>query len=111
MRSKDVDQVLSKMTRMFPWILGIKSMPFGCSKTVSKILNGCLIASGKINSLSDFQDFVGRLWIHPQAQKMLIFSEAMRHHLRIFDTGLEHPKGILLIPKIHGNILVILGNT
>ena len=27
MRSKDVDQVLTKMTRMFPWILGSKSMP------------------------------------------------------------------------------------
>ena len=52
MRSKDVDQVLTKMTRMFPWILGIKIMPFGCSKTVSKILKGFLIAFGKINSLS-----------------------------------------------------------
>ena len=58
MRSKDVDQVLTKMTRMFPWILGIKSMPFGCSKTVSKILKGFLIAFGKINSLSRFSEIL-----------------------------------------------------
>ena len=52
MRSKDADQVLTKMTRMFPWILKNKSMLFGCSKTVSKILKGFLIAFGKIKSLS-----------------------------------------------------------
>ena len=86
-------------------------MTFGRSKTVSNILISCLITSDEINILCDFLDFVQKLWIHPQTQKMLISSEAMWHPMRMFDTVLERPKVILLVFESHRNTLVILGNT
>ena len=86
-------------------------MTFGRSKTVSNILIGCLIASNRINTFNDFVDFVGKLWIHTQTQKMLISSEAMGHRMRMFDTVLERPKVILLVFESHRNTPVMLGNT
>ena len=111
MRSTDVDQVLPKMTGMFLGLSRTKSRTFGRSKTVSNILIRYLIASDKINTLNDFVDFVEKLWIHTQTQKMLTLSEAMRHPMRMFDTVLERAKIILLVLESPRNIPVILGNT
>ena len=110
MRSTDVDQVLPKMTGMFLGLSRIKSMTFARSKTVSNILIRCLMAYDKMNTLNDFVDFVEKLWIHTQTQKMLTLSEAMRHRMRMFDTVLERPKVILLVCESHRSILVMLGN-
>ena len=71
MRSTDVDHVLPKMKGMLLGLSKTKSMTFGRSKTVSNILIRCFIASDKINTLNDFVDFVEKLWIHTQTQKML----------------------------------------
>ena len=111
MRSADVDQMLPNITRMFLRLSKTKSMTFRRSKTVSNILIRCLIASDKINTLNDFVDFVEKLWIHTQTQKMLTLSEVMRHRMRMFDTVLERPKVILLVLESLRNITVILGNT
>ena len=111
MRSTDVDQVLPKMTGMFLGLSRIKSITFRHSKTLSNILIRCLIAYDKINTLNDFVDFVEKLWIHTQTQKMLTLSEATRHRMRIFDMVLERPKFILLVLESPRNIPVILGNT
>ena len=86
-------------------------MAFGRSKTVSNILIRCPIASDEINNLCDFLDFVENLWNQIQTQKVLISSEAIGHHMRIFDTVLERPKVILLVLESPSNIPVILGNT
>ena len=86
-------------------------MTFGRSKTESNILTRCLIASDEINSLCDFFDFVENSWNLTQTKKVLISSEAMRHRVRIFDSGLERPKVIVLVFESHGNIPVMLGNT
>ena len=85
-------------------------MTFGRSKTVSNILIRCLIASDKVNTLNDFVDFVENLWNQTQTQKVLISLEAMGHHMKMFDTVLEHLKVILLVFESHRNILVMLGN-
>ena len=85
-------------------------MTFWCDKVVSTILIGCLIASDKINTLSDFVDFVEKLWIHTQTQKMLTLSEEMRYPMRMFDAVLERPKVLLLVFESRRNILVMLGN-
>ena len=42
---------------------------------------------------------------------MLIWSEAIRHPVRMFNTVLEHPNVIILVLESHMNILDILGNT
>ena len=110
MRSADVDQMLLNITGMFLWLFKTKSMAFGRSKTVSKILMQCSIASDEINSLCDFSNFVENLWNQTQTQKLWISSEAMEHCLRIFDAVLERPKVILLVLKSHRNIPVMLGN-
>ena len=94
MGSTDVDQVLPKMTVMFLRLSRAESMTFGRFKTVTNILIRLLIASDKINTLNDFVDFVEKLWIHTQTQKMLTLSEAMKHRMRMFDTVLERPKVI-----------------
>ena len=86
-------------------------MTFGRSKTVSNILIRCLIASDKINTLTEFVDYVGKLWIHTQTQKRLTLSKAMVNPMRMFDTVLERPKVILLVLESPRNIPVILGNT
>ena len=111
MKSITVDQVLPKMTGMFLGLSRIKSITFRHSKTLSNILIRCLIAHDKINTLNDFVDFVGKLWIETQTQNILILSEAMRHRMRMFDTVLERLKVILLILESPRNIPVILGNT
>ena len=46
-----------------------------------------------------------------QTQKVLISSEAIEHHMRMFDTVLERPKVILLVFENHRHIHVMLGNT
>ena len=89
---------------------GTKSRTFERSKIVSNILIGWLIASDKINTLSDFVDFVEKLWIHTQTQKMLTLSEAMKRRMRMFDTVLEPPEVILLVCESRRNTLVMLGN-
>ena len=53
--------------------------------------------------------FVEKLWIYPQTQKMLMLLEAMRHHMRMFDTVLERPKVILLVFESHRNIPAMVG--
>ena len=111
MRSTNVDQVIPKMKRILLWLFGTKSMTFRRSKTVSNIFIGFLIASDEINNLCDFLDFVGKLWILPQTQKMLISLEAMKHLMKMFDTVLERIKVILWVPESHMNTLFILGNT
>ena len=111
MRSTNVDQVIPKMKRILLWLFRTTSMTFRRSKTVSNIFIGFLIASDEINNLCDFLDFVGKLWIHPEVQKMLISSEAMRNPMKMFDTILERLNVILLVPKSHRSILFILGNT
>ena len=111
MRSPDVDQMLPNIKGMFLGLSETKSMTFGRSKTVSNILIRCFIASDKVNTLNDFVDFVEKLWIHTQTQKMLTLSEVMRHRMRMFDTVLERPKVILLVLESPRNIPVILGNT
>ena len=110
MRSTDVDQMIPNIKMMFLRVSKTKSMTFRRSKTVSNILIRCLIVSNEINYLRDFWDFVEKLWIHSQTQKMLILLEAMRHHMRMFDTVLERPKVILLVFESHRNIPVMLGN-
>ena len=114
MWSTDVDKMLPNMIEMLLQLSKTKQMTFGRSKTVSNILVrlvGCLIASDEINKLNDLVDFVEKLWIHPQTQKMLLLSEAMMHHMRMFDTVLERPKVIFLAFESPRNITVILGNT
>ena len=86
-------------------------MTFGRSKTVSNVPIQCLIASDETNNLCDIVDFVGKLWIHTQTQKVLVSSEAMRHCMGVFDTVLERPKVILLLFESHRTTPVILGNT
>ena len=85
-------------------------MTFARSITVSNIIIPCFIAYDKINTLNDFVDFVEKLWIHTQTQKMLTLSEAMKHRMRMFDTVLERPKGPLLVLESPRNISVILVN-
>ena len=46
-----------------------------------------------------------------QTQKVLISSEAIEHHMRMFDTVLERPKVIFLVFESRRNIPKILGNT
>ena len=69
------------------------------------------MAYDKMNTLNDFVDFVEKLWIHTQTQKMLTLSEAMKHRMMMFDTVLERAKVILLILESPRNIPAILGNT
>ena len=111
MRSADVDQILPNITGMFPRLSKTKSMTFGRSKIVSNILIRCPIASDDINSLCDFFDFVENLWNQTQTQKVLILPELMGHRMRMYDTGLERPKVILLVFESHRNTPVTLGNT
>ena len=87
-----------------------QSRTFERSKNVSSTLIGWLNAFDKINTLSDFVDFVEKVWIHTQTQKMLTLSETMRHRMRMFDTVLERPKVIRFVVESHRNILVMLGN-
>ena len=84
---------------------------FRRSKTVSNIPIGCIIASDT-NKLTEFVDFVEKLWIYTKTRKMLTLSEAMRHPMRILDTVLERPKVLLLVlesPGIVPGIYVLLG--
>ena len=94
MSSTNVDQVLPNILGMFLRLSNTKNMTFGRSKTVSNILIRCSIASDEINSLRFFLDFVENLWNQTQTQKVLISSEAMGHHMKMFDTVLDHPKVI-----------------
>ena len=43
--------------------------------------------------------------------KIMISSEMITHPIRVFDMVLEYPKVIILVPKSHRNIPVIIGNT
>ena len=97
MRSNDVDQVLSIMNRVFLWLPVTKTMTFGRSKTLSNILIWCLIAFDEINNLCDFLDFVEKLWIHPQTQKIMILSQVITYLMRMFDMVLKCWKDIILI--------------
>ena len=110
MRSTKVDQVLPNIKGMFLGLSKTQSMTFGRSKTVPNILIQCPIASDKINSLRDFVDCVENLWNQPQTQKVLVSSEAMGHHMKMFDTVLERPKVNLLVFESRRNITVMLGN-
>ena len=99
MRSTDVDQVLSIMTRMFLWLSVTKTMTFGRSNTLSHILIWCLIGFDEINNLCDFLDFVEKLWIHPQTRKIMILSQVITYPMRMFDMALKCSKYIILIFK------------
>ena len=97
MRSTDVNQMLSNITRMLLRLYKTKSVALGRSKTVSNTLIRYPISSDEINNLCDFLDFVGNLWNQTQTQKVLISSEEMRHRMRVFDTVLERTKPTLLV--------------
>ena len=93
----DIDQVLPNITGMFMWLSKTKSITFGRSKTLSNIFIWCPIASNEINT------FCVCVWFHKfstkskKSHKLLISSEEMGHHMRMFDTVLERPKAILLV--------------
>ena len=93
MRSTDVDQVLSTMTRMFLCLSVTKTMTFGRSKTLPNILIWCLIAFDEINNLCDFLNFVEKLWIHPQTQNIMILSQVITYPMRVFGMVLKCSKG------------------
>ena len=97
MRSTNMNQVLPQMKSILLWLFGTKSMTFRRSKTVSNIFIGFLIASDEINNLCDFLDFVEKLWIHPQTQKIIILSQVITYPMRMFDMVLKCSKGISLI--------------
>ena len=99
MRSTDVDQVLSIMTRMFLRLPATKTMTFGRSKTLSNILIWCIIAFDEITNLCDFLDFVENLWIHPQTRKIMILSQVITYPMWMFDMALKCSKYIILIFK------------
>ena len=73
-------------------------MTLGRSKTLSSTRIWCLIAFDEINTLCDFLDFVGKLWIYPQMQKIMILSQVIiAYPMRMFDMVLKCSKDIILI--------------
>ena len=114
MRSTDVDQMLPNVTGMFLWLLKTKSITFGRSKTASNILMPSPIASDEINTFCvcvSLHKFSTTSKKFRKSHKLLISSETMRHHMRMFDTVLERSKVILLVFESKSNIPVTLGNT
>ena len=85
-----------------------QSRTFERSKNVSSTLIRWLNASDKINTLSDFVDFVEKVWIHTQTQKILTLSETMKHHMRILNTVLDPSKAVVDPSKA---LLSVLGSS
>ena len=101
----------SLLTPYWPPLLTPLLTPMGVSKgsVKKKPCIRCPITSDEINTFCDLLDFVENLWNQTQTQKVLT-SQAMVHHMRMFDTVLDRLKALFLVLESHRNIPVMLGN-
>ena len=103
--------MLPSITGMFLWLSKTNNRAFRRSKTVSNILIRCPNGSDEITIFV----FLCESTIFPQnstqLHKLLIWSETLRHRMKMSDTVLEPPKVILLVLESHRTISANLGNT